>query len=62
MSSVLLVDDVFTTGATLSSAAKILKAFGVERVTAVSIAYRAEELFLARFKRRYIDWFPKKLS
>lgn len=56
--SVLLVDDVLTTGATLSSAAKILKAFGVERVTAVAIGYRSDEHFLARFKRRNIDWWP----
>lgn len=62
MGSVLLIDDVLTTGATLSSAAKILKAFGVERVTAVTIAYRSDEQFLARLKRRNIDWWSKEPS
>lgn len=37
--SVLLIDDVVTTGATLAAASTILKAFGIERVTAITIAY-----------------------
>jgi len=35
---VLLVDDVFTTGATLRAAAKALKSAGVKRVSAVTLA------------------------
>ena len=38
---VLLVDDVFTTGATLESAAKTLKDQGVEEVVALVFAYQA---------------------
>lgn len=37
-SSVLLVDDVFTTGATMKEATKVLKASGVKRVFGVTIA------------------------
>lgn len=37
--SVLLIDDVVTTGATLAAATTVLKAFGVEHVTALTIAH-----------------------
>lgn len=37
--SVLLLDDVVTTGATLAAASTVLKAFGVEHVTALTIAH-----------------------
>ncbi len=45
---VLLIDDVFTTGATLRAAAGVLKAAGAARVTALTLARVDRHLFRSR--------------
>jgi predicted amidophosphoribosyltransferase len=49
---VILVDDVFTTGATLVSASTALRAAGVERIAAITFA-RAEPPLMAADRRRH---------
>jgi len=41
--TVILVDDVVTTGATLSEASAVLKLYGAKRVVALTIAYSIPE-------------------
>lgn len=41
--TVILVDDVVTTGSTLSEASRVLKDFGAKRIVAVTIAYSIPE-------------------